>query len=162
MTDTNIYKAYIPPTFGKKPETPQEALLSAAALLEEEGRWNQGTWFDHHNPNMDEYRDDPYCNSWSACADGALQIVTIGLAKHEAFADVVIWDSLTDGAYLEPYERDESVKPEMKLYSEAKDLLTNAIRNTTKNDYEEVVSFNDNNDRDSIVSLMRSAANNEA
>ena len=155
---TMISKTYIPAAFGKKPETPNEALLAAAALLEEEGRWGQKDWFRHHNNSMEEYKDDPYCNSWHACADGALQIVTIGLIKSIIHGDydshdVVQWYCLMDGAYLLPEDRDqEDITPERLLYCEARDILDEALEGDS------VEEFNDSNDRSEVIALLREAA----
>ena len=69
---------YLPPGIDRAPQTPSEALGAAAAVLEEEGRWVQSTWYDHHDTSHPDYQDNPFCNGWSACAEGALQVVTIG------------------------------------------------------------------------------------
>lgn len=76
-------RVYVPVAIGALPTTPREALLSAAALLSEEGRWLQGHFYRNEAEGTDRYKDDPYCNGWGTCAVGALQCVTLGVRRHE-------------------------------------------------------------------------------
>lgn len=80
-TNTRPRRVYVPAAIGKEPTTPREALLSAAALLEEEGRWVQDVFYRNNADKTDEYVDDPWCNGWGTCAVGALQCVTLGVFK---------------------------------------------------------------------------------
>lgn len=150
-------KIYIPEAFGKSPENSTEALLAAAALLEEEGRWRQCTWFTHDDPNMQEYKDDPFCNGWQACADGALQIVTVGLSKEDEDA---LWD--VDGnAYVYAQERlSPWVSEHQRIYSEARDRMTAVIRIRYPISGS-VETFNDCHDRDEVIALLREVAGME-
>lgn len=69
-------KVYVPAEIGREPESAGDALRSAKALLAEEGRWARFCYFaSSHEATI----DDPYCGSWSACAVGALQLVTLGV-----------------------------------------------------------------------------------
>lgn len=159
--DTNYLEAlsdgnaYIPPSFGRSPETAQDVLLSAAALLEEEGRWTQCIWYNHLDQSADEYSDDPYCNGWAACADGALQIVSIGLYKIKHHTS---WITLTDDAYVRVGNRN-NITNKRRIYSEARDLFQKKLEEKYPGKYGGVEDYNDNVDsRDDVISLMKEAA----
>lgn len=99
--DANLYdllaqKVYVPPTFGKNVKSASDALESAACLLEEEGRFMKSNWYLHNDTSMDEYKDDPYCNGWGSCAEGALMLVTGGMIKFCA-SDKLIKQREDDG-----------------------------------------------------------------
>ena len=150
-------KTYIPAAFGKAPETSTEALLSAAALLEEEGRWRQCAWFKHDDPSMEEYKDDPFCNGWQACADGALQIVTVGLIKKSS----TTWDTF-DYAYVYSEERENhGIDTQRKIYSEARDRMTSVIKDRNMGSISGIETYNDCHSRDEVVALLREVANME-
>lgn len=87
ITTVESGRIYLPEGF-EPPTTPKEAILAAHALLEEEGRWVQGSWFDNPAQDVahDEYKDNPFCNSWHACMMGAVGIVTMGLTQQK-FSD---------------------------------------------------------------------------
>jgi hypothetical protein len=122
-------KVYVPPAYGKRPKNPTQALEAAAALLEEEGRWRQGEWYSHDNPTMKEYADDPYCNGWGACADGALRIVTTGLLRdHDVNLDLDVetcW-TMFEREYLYPEDRGNKTDP-LVIYSAARDRVQHIL-----------------------------------
>lgn len=61
------------------PTTALEALKAARELLAEEGRWVSGHWFQNAHPEVDP--EDPFCNSWAVCAQGAIGVVTVGAVR---------------------------------------------------------------------------------
>lgn len=70
---------YVPDGFEGSPTTVADALDRTAALLDEEGRWTRGEWFRQDNRDDPRYREDPFCDGWSCCAEGALRLVTVGV-----------------------------------------------------------------------------------
>lgn len=60
--------------YGPKPRGPKQALIQAHAFLTEEGQWMTGTFFQDGDPK--EAYEKGRCSSWSACAMGALGLVT--------------------------------------------------------------------------------------
>lgn len=62
-------------TYGPKPKTGVEALRQAHALLKEEGRWCTGELFTDGDPAK-VFKNGSLCGAWSACAAGALGMVT--------------------------------------------------------------------------------------
>lgn len=80
LVDENVeYRAYVPEGFEGDVVDDVDALKRAYALLDEEGRWVTGAWFRNEHPEVDP--DDPFCNSWAACVDGALLLVTTGVRR---------------------------------------------------------------------------------
>lgn len=61
--------------YGRKPRTGKEAVRQALALLEEEAtNWTTGAFFQDGDPQ--EAYEKAACGSWSACAMGAIGLVT--------------------------------------------------------------------------------------
>lgn len=60
--------------FGSKPRSARQALIQAHAFLVQEGQWVKGEFFLDGDPR--EAYEKASCNSWSACAMGALGLVT--------------------------------------------------------------------------------------
>jgi hypothetical protein len=67
------------PVGGEGATTVLEALQFARDLLDEEGRWLSGEWFTNHHPEVNP--QDPFCNSWGVCAQGAIGVATIGAVR---------------------------------------------------------------------------------
>jgi len=150
---TNISKSYVPAAFGHEPATTAEVLEAAACLLEEEGRWAKNVWFHHHNPMDDEYIDNPFCNGWSACADGALQLVSIGVFRR---TDEPVWFS--SAAYA-TYLDDDDNRDRRDLYHDAHRILCRTIEKRT-GEWGAVTRFNDakSTTREMVVETIRAAA----
>lgn len=172
-------KVYIPPTFGRPVENASDALESAAALLQEEGRWTKSNWYSHHDPSMEEYKDDPFCNGWASCAEGALMIVTGGMVKYcltESYEDddlpdldEIDWDvdMMTDGLRS---MRDPKMQA---IYDQAYKHLLDEVNWRTSSYYDrtelvyghryywdQVYGYNDKAGvtRDDVVAAMQQAA----
>lgn len=78
MTTTFKYVPYVPEGFeGETVDVVDALKRGRAVLVEEAERWTTGTWFRNDHPEVDI--QDPYCNSWKVCAEGAVAIVTVGL-----------------------------------------------------------------------------------
>lgn len=60
--------------YGPKPRSVRQALIQAHAFLAEEGQWIRGNFFQDGDPK--EAYEKAQCSSWSACAMGALGLVT--------------------------------------------------------------------------------------
>lgn len=143
-----ISKRYVPPAFGREPTTPAEALEAAACVLEEEGRWVQSEWFHHRDPDNAEYADNPFCNGWSACADGALQLVTIGaFRRREAFEGWFI--SSVYGYYF----NDPEGRKHYELYRQAREVIDRSVHTG-------LTRFNDtlHRTREEVVAALREGA----
>lgn len=69
----------VPWTRPEPPRTVVQALRNAKAILEREGAWMTGTWFKNEHPEVNP--EDPFCNSWAVCAEGAVGIATLGVIK---------------------------------------------------------------------------------
>jgi hypothetical protein len=77
MSEVTFVK-YVPK--GKTaPTTVLEALIAARDLLVDEHRWTKAEWFCNQDPHLNP--NDPFCNSWRVCAQGAINTVTIGMAS---------------------------------------------------------------------------------
>jgi hypothetical protein len=113
-------RVYVPAAVGIEPRTAWDALRSARALLAEEGRWARFCYFASSH---EATPDDPYCGSWSACAVGALQLVTMGVQYQQGWGK---WRPLEDD-YVPPFD---VVTPEERrryaIYTEALALLDTA------------------------------------
>lgn len=60
--------------YGPKPRSARQTLIQAHAFLAEEGQWINGAFFQDGDP--EEAYETAQCSSWSACAMGALGLVT--------------------------------------------------------------------------------------
>lgn len=115
---------YIPPGFDRPPQVPSEAIAAAAAVIDEEGRWGRNEWFDHHDEQHPDYEQNPYCNGWTVCAEGALQIVTIGAVWIPGSDDGSgAWDA--PSPYYCSIEGEPS--PERELFNNARSYVQKAI-----------------------------------
>lgn len=85
-TDTDDIKTIVKRVtdYGPKPRSVKQALIQAHAFLAEEGQWIKGEFFRDGDPK--EAYEKAECSSWSACAMGALGLVTgempIRVSKH--------------------------------------------------------------------------------
>lgn len=91
---------YVPEGHEGLPATVADVLERSAALLDEEGRWTRCTWLRATNMEHPDYREDPYCNGWSACADGALRLVTAGVIWSEHNDQWIVADEIADQDHL--------------------------------------------------------------
>jgi len=165
-TDPSDIRVYIPPAYGHTPETPSEAIEAAATVLEEEGRWAQKTWFLHKNPLDDEYEDNPFCNGWVTCAQGALQLVTLGVHRQErnptsackpdCLSCISIWDA--PGAYIGITSNSPPGTPR-DVYQRAMRHINAALAETV-GDVDSLPEYNDleHTTREDVVGLFRHAA----
>lgn len=172
-------RVYVPPAIGAEPTTPREAILSAAALLEEEGRWITGVFYNNKAADTPEYVDDPFCNGWGACAIGALQIVTLGVYRRETpdyckpfdndagcfpvaphwFTDEDRYSLFVDGGAL-PDEWD-ALTPAQRIYVDAHKLLDAAAINARPDDETSgIIGLNDDmgTTRDDVLAVFYAAA----
>lgn len=79
------YRPLIPAGFDGYVVDAVDALERAREVLAEEGRWVQQTWFANESPMRNP--EDPFCNSWKVCAEGAVGIVTIGCSRHKGWEE---------------------------------------------------------------------------
>lgn len=112
-------------------------LRAARNLLEAEGRWCRANWFK--NPHQDVDPDDPFCNDWQACAEGAVAVVTLGVIR-ERWTDDGRWSSWMVPEFLE-YEHYDQEKYDMAVV--AVDILRQAGEALTGRAYEGAYSYND-------------------
>ena len=70
---------YVPHGFEGPTVDVVDALKRAKAVLVEEDRWVKRSWFLNEHPEVDP--QDPFCNSWKVCAEGAVLVVTIGVVN---------------------------------------------------------------------------------
>lgn len=89
---------YVPEGFEGPATTVVDALRRARATLDAEGRWMKGSWFSNAHPEVNP--EDPYCNSWSVCAEGAVGIVTQGVVGREGYDGSQRWSYRLDSNYL--------------------------------------------------------------
>lgn len=127
MPTVGDWKAFRPAGFDSEPTTVVEALKQARTVILDEGRWMTGQWFQNEHPGVDP--EDPFCNSWAVCAEGALAIVTVG-------AYCCAWHPASEGgeSYVEwttnSVDTLSTVKGadggQLRLYEEANSFLSRA------------------------------------
>ena len=82
---------YVPEGFEGAPVDVVDALKRGRAVLaEEDSRWTRGEWFCNSHPEVDI--QDPFCNSWKVCAEGAVLVVTVGVSNYP----MTIWEDDDD------------------------------------------------------------------
>lgn len=151
--DRATFVPYVPPAYGKTPTTPAEVLDAAACVLEEEGRWAQQHWYQHHDREHEEFQDNPWCNGWSVCADGALQAVTLGAYRLNE------WNAGWFISGLSPAHPDsEDGATRYGLYLQALRLVEQHV--SRDGVVRAITTFNDNykTTRDDVVTALRDAA----
>lgn len=129
MSDPKNKRVYLPDGFDTVPTTPVEALKAARGVLEEEGRWCQGAWYQNEHPDLDP--SDPFCNSWSACAQGAVAVVVYGATCYQGGGSGDGTWNILEGAVLGGSESCWSylrTPDEEALYELANDFLEEAGR----------------------------------
>lgn len=107
MSELRETLRYLPPGIERHPTTVLEALIASRAVIEEEGRWMQGNWFANAHPEVDP--EDPFCNDWGVCAEGAVGLVTFGVELNDVYGD-----GETPGRLIE-----EGVEPYVFNYAHA-------------------------------------------
>lgn len=130
------WKPFIPEGFEGEPVDEVDALKRARAVLEEEGRWIRGDWYQNDHPEVDP--EDPFCNDWTVCAEGAVLMVTVGAARKPGWG---VW-----GWVLPQEDRltRERRREQSRLYESCLKLLVRAARvRWPELGYENANSFND-------------------
>lgn len=156
IRNVEVGRTYLPDGY-REPRTVASAILAARGLLEEEGRWAQGSWFE--NParlaDPETYDDNPYCNSWQACMMGAVRIVTVGLAKKQwgSYKPSSVWTFSFGGVDNEPRHDDMT-----ELYKRTEAFLDSEAKRRGAIDG---VHFNDciAETRDDVLSFLQESAN---
>lgn len=75
-------KRWLPDGIEDFPRTALEALVAGRAVLVDERKWTTSEWYSNAHPQVDP--DDPFCNSWTACAEGAVALTTIGATRGQS------------------------------------------------------------------------------
>lgn len=131
MSDTEEevirFVPYVPEGFEGQPVDVVDALKRGkAVLVEEEDRWTKEMWFTNPHPEVDI--QDPFCNSWKVCAEGAVLICTIGI-QNESLVEgyygesgVLPWNATDSPNHVGVFEGrfDEQ---QQDLYEDAKEWL---------------------------------------
>lgn len=118
-------RLYLPEGIDEAPTNVHDVLVAAHALLKEEDRWTQGSWYEQSYEEDNDW-SDPYCGSWKVCAEGALGAVIFGAIT--AVEDTGGCWLIPDGPVLTEYSNWTYVPtPEdMKLYEASKQALAEA------------------------------------
>lgn len=134
----------------KRPATTVSGVLRQAHnLLEEEGRWVTGSWFEG-DPIIDPQA--PLCGSWSVCADGALIAVVLGVPASVVVGLISDRDSISDGSpeqQLLVAGSREAIAQQVPAYA--------SPYTDTPDPESTVVSFNDDSTRDDVLAVFRKA-----
>src|SRR5688572_10401918 len=111
---------YVPEGFEGEPVDALDVLKRAKALLEEEGRWCTGNdW----GANLKQRKqNDPFCGNWTACARGAVALVSIGVEKVNPSSDAWLL-----GLPVEPAYDEGDVPPKARLFNQAMGVLNAAV-----------------------------------
>jgi hypothetical protein len=161
LVDTYEFRPYVPKGFGGLPTTAKNALQRARALLKDEARWVKGNWYTIEDP--DEDPENPYCDDWKVCLDGALLAVTVGSKRQLTRVNSRYEedDSMYGGHYVEyaedlsGFEREWSIEPDdlrdkpmWPIIKEARKLIVQAAtelypRPSFYSEYDDVPGFND-------------------
>lgn len=152
--DTATFVPYVPAAYGKTPTTAAEVCDAAACLLEEEGRWLQSNWYFHHDPTLEEYVDNPFCNGWGVCADGALQAVTVGTYRRNT------WQGWFMSGLSPAYPDSDEGRLSYGLYCDALHLAEEHLQVLSGGVYRAITSWNDEmrRTREDVVGMFRGAA----
>lgn len=131
-TDASTARTYLPSLFTSPPTTPNEALIMTAVGLREENRWTKNILWDPLNQNDPEYRDDPFCDGWSACALGMLWMVSTG----------VVWNG-TENRWIQARTTENPTGH--RIYREAASVLITELDPSYRETHEltDVARFND-------------------
>lgn len=168
-------RVYVPEAIGAEPTTVEDALRSAHAMLDEEGRWAQHVFYNNAASDTDEYADNPWCNGWGTCAVGALQCVTLGVYRHEMPDYTKPYDHATNSYCMKPaWQADEDkydrfvddyateeewadLTPRERMYVEAHQTLD---RVAIQHGHETVIALNDSDGvtRDVVLDVFLKAA----
>lgn len=122
------FKTFLPDGWTAPPDTPLDALRAARDLLRDEHKWTKGDWFQNEHPEVDP--EDPFCNSWKVCAEGAVAMVTIGACRWD---EQPVWtfrtENVPDGT--------------SRLYTDAVNLLAEWLAEKDDRGFDAVPEFND-------------------
>lgn len=123
-------------------KTPKQILLDAADILEQEGKWTQGDWFEACDTNPDGV---------SYCADGALTVAA-GITRVELTDDGDIIQH-----HLGRYDSDD-VEAVYQAYETAYTLASAYVRE--RGTHGGIIHYNDANGRTQteVVGALRAAA----
>lgn len=154
---------YVPPGFDGPPQTPSEVIAAAAAVISEEERWITGEWFRHDDPSHADYEDNPYCNGWGTCAEGALQIVSIGAVWTKTETESCDDDDCLTcrGVWDAPSPNLNSVEfppsRERLLFTHAREFVHNVIGDLHGYDETHIPRFNDRSSRADVLAVFAEA-----
>lgn len=145
------------PAYGQPAETVVEALTYARDLLLEEGRWTKQ--HDFRNPENKAGVDTPFCNSWSACARGAVWVCTAGMKRKKASEGCTCSLCVSTRNRMERWEL--AYPNSNPVYTEALALLDQAAHERDKHlDYKDaIVALNDRGltTRDDVIDVFNRA-----
>lgn len=142
MTDTTIeFRPYIPKGFEGAPTTEVDALRRAKAVLVEEERWMTRDWFVNEHPEVDP--EDPFCNNWQVCAEGAVLVVTVGATQARTLGNG--WSCPLPGYAISHRFTARDVRPEeCGLYARSIGLLFRAgVAKWGEHYYDRANEYND-------------------
>lgn len=150
-TPEREYQLFLPEGFTQQATTVVEALKQAKGVLLDEHRWNQGHWFENPEPEVDP--DNAYCNSWTACAMGAVGVVTVGCFREVEYVDEEnkpVWtqwqfdeiEADDNNLYVRANEVLQSVLPNM-FTGVWSDELQDWVTEREGDSYDEIPAFND-------------------
>jgi hypothetical protein len=129
---------YTPEGYPDPPTTIVETLEQAKTVLVREGTWCRSTWFYNQHPEVNP--DDPFCNSWKVCAEGAVGIVTYGVKSNRKAFD----QDLSNEAWTyDTGSSDVYTSDEYQLYKKALRLLLRAGQATFGMSRDAANSYND-------------------
>lgn len=142
--DVTPRKVLVPYPFKSEPKTVHDALRRGRKVLEDEARWVKGS--EHViNGNSacsidSKQGDDPFCGSWTACARGAVSLVTRGLVQQGTYGHKIFWKAAdtSDFAFL---KKDKKAQRAQALYEAAEKALDLAV--VARNGHNNVVQLND-------------------
>lgn len=142
----------VPHPYKSEPKTVLDALLRGRKVLEDEKRWTKNT--EHiigGNGNRcsidSDQAQDPYCGSWTACARGAVSLVTRGVVQVKPTATSGYGSKSVRWTAADPDDSDTKLKSDAKavkadaLYRAAEKVLDLAV--VVSNGHETIVGLND-------------------
>ena len=133
---------YVPAGFEGPTVDVVDALKRAKAVLVEEDRWVKRSWFLNEHPEVDP--QDPFCNSWKVCAEGAVLVVTIGVVNEGLVNSGSASSCPWHGYDLPPRSYDNLVdSAQQAIYEEAKLFLAEAGMRITGVDVSSAWEVND-------------------
>lgn len=130
---------YVPAGFEGEPTDVVDVLKRARAILVEEDRWATGAWFRNNHPDVNP--QDPFCNSWKVCAEGAVGIAALGVRTAKGVGCQCSGCQKIEKGRL--WAHDLTVWSKSRFYDDAKRHLVEAGKQLHPRRYNDVASFND-------------------